>query len=722
MGGERPGRLGTTDDHLDPVGRLRRELPPLWRGPVIGPGIGDWESITEIGDGVINLAGLPDLLSAELAWMAHWQTLDGTRCCVGATNQLANILRRALAEHRPFPASMRALDWDTAAALQGWFYATRWGRLPPPGSRRRLRVLFRFPRLALLARCHDGPWWALDEWHPRCDPRIPLAGREPRANCGCSPGQIIQPWLREAVKWHLGTLLEAGALRWSTVSQERLPCLLRFSRWLATAFDDPRDVLGDPATAAGQATAFRRWTTEAANRRPDRPGEGGHQAIVAPRLINEDLRAVAELFAFLATNPGQARSVPGPSPWPQVTEIHAAGWSRQVSRTPPRPALNDQHYVDDHALNQIPAALPLLGLPREQQMQITRGDGQQVHAGGLGDPQAMRMILLQILTGRRASEIRTCRFDCLTPVPHPASDAAQAQEVTRFQYTQSKIDIAPDSILVDREVTAVIEEQQHWIRQRFPDSSQPHFLFIQRTGNRTGTKPYPHGTYNQMLRQFSDIVAITDSKSRPLRLSHTHRFRHTKLTRLAELGLPIHVLQRYAGHATPTMSMHYIARREEHAEQAFLATAKLKADGTRVIFSREDHDSLHLFDRADRFLPHGWCLLPPLQTCDKGNACLTCSVFVTDQTHHRALAGQLKNTEDLIARSTTAFAQRHGRPMPEDNVWLAQRRAEHAALTRLLTATAEHPGQAVQGAGCPTTPAGPIPINLDLTRHPRTPP
>ena len=87
------------------------------------------------------------------------------------------------------------------------------------------------------------------------------------------------------------------------------------------------------------------------------------------------------------------------------------------------------------------------------------------------------------------------------------------------------------------------------------------------------------------------------------------------------------------------MSMHYIAQREEHAEQAFLATAKLKADGTRVSFSREDHDSLHLFDRADRFLPHGWCLLPPLQTCDKGNACLTCSVFVTDQTHHTLCSG-----------------------------------------------------------------------------------
>jgi hypothetical protein len=33
-------------------------------------------------------------------------------------------------------------------------------------------------------------------------------------------------------------------------------------------------------------------------------------------------------------------------------------------------------------------------------------------------------------------------------------------------------------------------------------------------------------------------------------------------------SLPIHVLQRYAGHATPTMTMHYIAARDQHAEQA----------------------------------------------------------------------------------------------------------------------------------------------------------
>lgn len=718
MRSERPGHLRSAEG-LDPVQRLWQELPIEWRGPVIGPGIEAWAAITENGDRKIDLTGLPDPFPAELAWMAHWQAADGTRSSVLALNQLANILRAAQREGHPFPASMRVLDWDTASALQRWFYAHRWGRLPPAGSRSRLRVVFRYARLALLARCHDGPWWELEDWQPRCDPRIPLSAREPLANYGCSPGRISQPWLRDAAKWHLGTQLEAGTLRWTTVSQERLKGLRRFDNWITECFADPRDVLGDPADAGRQAAAFRRWTADPSNRMTREADRRHFTKPVHPRQVNDDLRTVAELLAFVAANQVQARAILGISPWERVTETHAASWVRQVSRIPHTPTLNDRHYIDDHALAQIPAALPLLGLARGQQMTITRGDRTQVLADGFGDPQTMRMILLQVLTGRRASEIRTCEFDCLSPVPDRAVPALDGQEVVRFRYAQSKIDVAPDSILVDREVAAVIEEQQQWVRECFP-GLEPRFLFVQRTGNRSGDKPYPSGTYNWMLREFSDVVQITDSKGQRLQLSHTHRFRHTKLTRLAELGLPIHVLQRYAGHASPTMSMHYVAQREEHAEQAFLATTKLKADGSRVQFSPQDHDSMHLFDRADRFLPNGWCLLPPLQTCDKGNACLTCSVFVTDQTHDTALARQLKETEELIARSTAAFHQRHGRPMPEDNVWLAQRRAEQAALTRLLATMAEHPTRAVQGGGCGPAAAGAVPLTLDLARHRRT--
>ena len=97
-------------------------------------------------------------------------------------------------------------------------------------------------------------------------------------------------------------------------------------------------------------------------------------------------------------------------------------------------------------------------------------------------------------------------------------------------------------------------------------------------------------------------------------------------------------------------------------------------------------------------------------------------MFVTDESHQHALQRQLAETDELIARSTAAFHQRHGRSMPADNVWLAQRHAEHAALTRLLATMADNPGRAVQGAGCGAAPShpGPVPLTLDLTRHRRT--
>jgi hypothetical protein len=94
-------------------------------------------------------------------------------------------------------------------------------------------------------------------------------------------------------------------------------------------------------------------------------------------------------------------------------------------------------------MGQILAALPLLGLPREQQMLITRGDGTQLQANGFDDPQAMRMILMQILTGRRASEIRTCVFDCLTAPPATTVTSPGVEKIARFHYAQTKIDIAP---------------------------------------------------------------------------------------------------------------------------------------------------------------------------------------------------------------------------------------------------------------------------------------
>jgi len=88
---------------------------------------------------------------------------------------------------------------------------------------------------------------------------------------------------------------------------------------------------------------------------------------------------------------------------------------------------------------------------------------------------------------------------------------------------------APDTILVDAEVVAVIEEQQRWVREQFPGLAPGH-LFSRRSANACGAKPYARQSYIRLLQHFSESAQITDSAGKPVHLNHTHRFRHTRLT------------------------------------------------------------------------------------------------------------------------------------------------------------------------------------------------
>ena len=226
----------------------------------------------------------------------------------------------------------------------------------------------------------------------------------------------------------------------------------------------------------------------------------------------------AELFAFVGGQPGRRLdSSTRSAVWDRITDTHAAGWLRQQIIPHPTHVHDpeDRHYVDDHALAQIPRALPLLGLPRDQQMTITRGDGTQVLAPGFEDPQAMRMILLQILTGRRLQRDPHLRVRLpVTGSRRARRRPDRAEEVARFRYAQSKIDTAPDTI---------------WSTVRSPRSSRSSSngsVNTSRVRTTAGicscsgpataaaTSPTRRRTYNWMLREFSDVVRITDSRGR----------------------------------------------------------------------------------------------------------------------------------------------------------------------------------------------------------------
>jgi hypothetical protein len=103
----------------------------------------------------------------------------------------------------------------------------------------------------------------------------------------------------------------------------------------------------------------------------------------------------------------------------------------------------------------------------------------------------------------------------------------------------------------------------------------------------------------------------------------------------------------------------------------------------------ERHDMLDLLQldrRTDRVLPNGYCLLPPVRSCDKGNACHGCDHFATDRSHLPEISRQLAATEQLIEHRKAQHLARHGEPMTDTNIWLEQRLAETRSMRLEITA------------------------------------
>jgi hypothetical protein len=205
----------------------------------------------------------------------------------------------------------------------------------------------------------------------------------------------------------------------------------------------------------------------------------------------------------------------------------------------------------------------------------------------------------------------------------------------------------------------------------------------------------------------------TARRAEPLRVSDEtlpHQYSTSTINAVHQTslnsGVPLHVLQRYLGHLTPSMSMTYAQTLQSTAEAEFLRFRKITADGREIeVDPRDLYDMLELDRRTDRILPNGYCLLPPRQVCGKGNACLTCDKFATDATFLPELKIQQTRTSQLVEERRQAFRTRTGQQMSDDNIWLAGSRQEKDALGRIIIALEEtRPApdgtvQAVRGAG-----------------------
>ena len=673
-------------------------MPPELRLPRLGPrtvpqryqgGFASWEGKS---CALVDVSALPEPMRQEVTWCVFRVIELGGRVQMPGTVMLARRLAEITADRGP-AAAQSLMDLPARTWLQQIPLAVhrRRGKLPAPSSVMQVRqVLLRFVWLLDLA--YDArPWWQRESWHPVEDSRIPLRQHEPLGRQAIHFHRITAPWLRRAAQWHGKTVLETGTLRWSTLSQRVFTLTVLDAFLAARGISEPR-LDADPARARQLMQDFLGHVR--ASRASRGPTRGQP---VSPAHAKTVLVHVEQFYLFMHDHKDVAAAATGEPGWRELGAGHAGFWrNRQL----PRPARRDPglDVIGDAAMTSIMAGIGQLG--------DDPGDG------GLGDPQAMRIMMLQARLGRRISEILMLDPDPLLALAASPAGAAEPGAMTaRLRYQQTKIDGAPDTILVDAEVVAIIRAQQEWaagwLAGHAAPGARPRYLFLGMLFNRNADRPYVSATLHRVLTELARRLDIRDSAGRLVDFQRTHRFRHTRATSLLNAGVPIHVVQRYLGHLSPAMTMHYAQTLAETHEAEFLRYRKLAADGRELGIAAGDlYDLLQLDQRTDRILPNGWCLLPPRQSCDRGNACLTCDKFATDASFLPELSVQKDRTLTLIDQRQQAFQARTGTPMGDDNIWLQGRRREAASLQAIISALQDQP----EAAGTPADGAA-------LTRH-----
>ena len=667
---------------------------------------------------------LPVPMRREIAWwMATCQASGERQIHASEWNRWA-ATAAGVAARRPQVCSFADLDLGEWMTAWGRVFHAGHDRMASAASRARAEIALRALVRRLAIRYSDAAWWQHDIWSLKLDPRIPRRPHETRGSTAIRWQELEPGWLREGFKFCLRLQLESGQLTWSSAMPQHA-FAFRFAAFLASRGIDHPALTADPgqelrAVALEFRTFLHGWGKT-------RQGRANHQASggLNTLSITRSLQAIGRFYRVMSDYRAEAAAALGDDRWLALSDAHArlyrdGDWTRGRAIR----QADERNYINDTDLARMLSHIDLLGLPRDQARTITV-DGRQAEFTGFGHPAVMRAWLVQALTGRRASEVLMMDFEPLSEVPglDPAT-VPDGGMVARLRYQQTKVDGAPDTILVGADVVQIIREQQDWVRQQWnlTADTMPRYLFPKTTGNRHATRPWETGNYNRVLREFSRAVRLRDSEGQPLLYSRSHRLRHTKATTLLNAGAPVHVVQRYLGHLSPEMAMRYAATLASTAEREFLAMVKIGRDGREIGMDRRDMlDVVQLDRRTDRVLPNGYCLLPPVRSCDKGNACHGCDHFATDKTYLPEIRRQLTETEQLIERRKAQHLARYGEPMGERNVWLEQRLAELRSMRLEIAALEAEPGDtgAVRGAGVCGRPGyqpGPVPVTL--TRKP----
>lgn len=623
----------------------------------------------------------PTRFAHEIAWWVYICWREGLRRISPADlSWIGRAIDPALADYQShqnrLPHSLLDLDQDELVRHAMLVFERRHGRLPTPGYRRNLVYTVEHLYTLLAVRCSDAPWYTYDVWDLRIDPRIPQREHEPLSERTLKLVAIQPEWLREGLRFWMRMALTHGLFTWTTAIG-RTGNLGRVFGGFCTAhgITDPL-VDTDSSTLRAVFLEFLEFLRS--------PSASVKRNRLTAHTISEIQYEVQSFYKFMYDHAVEAAETGQPR-WKDITAAHTRLWApahlpRNTKRT------RELTWYSTTDLQRMLAYLDVLAADRNRRVVLTHPDRSISVIAGQGDPQAARVWLLQAMTGRRASEILMLDHNPLTTIPGaerpPGGDSGTF--VARLRYQQTKVDGVDPTILVEQAVVDVITEQQDWLAQKYPEIT-PKYLFVGMLHQHQGSRARPYSSYLNALKKLDALHTLTDSAGHRLRFSQTHRLRHTRATELLNDGVPFHVVQRYLGHKSPEMTARYAATLAATAEAEFLKHKKIGANGTDIPISPSDiYEMTQLGKRTDRILPNGVCLLPPVKSCDKGNACLSCGHFATDSTHLEELRQQRAATVTLLDTRRAQVAARTGRLLTDTNVWVAERLREIASLDSII--------------------------------------
>lgn len=653
-----------------------------------------------------------ELLGREVAWWIWVIWSEGTRkvdpAMLAWWQRAISTLASRRRQFRGTEASVA--DFDPVLVIREALrqFQQRNGRNPSPGNLRNLESVAYSIHEHVTIRCSAQPWWTHDTWSLGLDPRIPRRPHEPHGHRPIILSEVEPEWLREGLRFWLSQCLIHDVLTWTTAATRRIQLGTYLGNYLVSqGVSEPR-IAPDRSGIRAFFTGFLSWLRSPEATARDKP--------MSSTSVEAIQSAVQKFYDFMLDSAEEAAAFTGDPGWLDLTGDHNRLWpatarrQRAGNKTTPR-------YLTSTDVRRMLIYLDILSAGAEETVTVGGPPhGPVITTHGLGDPQAARAWMLQALTGRRVSEILLLDFNPITMIGGISTDQDDPDAfVARLRYQQTKVEGVDPTIPVEQAVVNLVREQQQWVTEAFPEAIDHRHLFLSPKSNHKGLRPRAHPSQQAALRRLDDIVQLTDTDGKRLRYTQTHRLRHTKATELLNANVAPHVVQRYLGHKSPEMTMRYAATLAATEQAEFLKYKKVGADGRDLGIDPVDlYELAHLDRRADRVLPNGHCLLPPTQSCDKGNACLPCPSFATDATHLEALQTQRDQTIALIESRRRQFRDRNGTELPDTNVWLQGRLRELASLDAILERLRQGDvtDQSVSGAGASTEAAGSVPVTI----------